>query len=1722
MNGYNQEYSFILPASLENRDTVYLRWVYWMVFIGDGGAREKLGLSNIQIAETPAAFAPGYPNASSTTADGATLNFKTDLPSKIFYVVSTSATAPDAATLLADATLDSAAVGSTESSKAITGKSASTQYYVHYLLKMGGLTSAVSTISFTTEAPLPAGFEFIAGFPALSDTSYSSINLNVKVSEAGQLYYVLSATQQSFADLAALKLAAGVVDSTLAASTEKLIALNNLSANTAYYLYCAAENSGATEATAVVELPFTTHRNLVSFASGYPKTAGVVYNGFKLLSKVDKNADLYYVVSTTTQSYANAAALIAATGAVGPKAITANREDTISVESLAASTAYHIYAVAKNADNEETVVADLQVNTPSNAPSFTTSTAGNITNSTFDYTVTANKNATLYYLLKRDQAQNPIYTAAELVAAPGVQTQSLTANTEWTHTFTNTPRERRYYVYSVLFDGTDYSAVKRTVKNGDFFGIEGELAPGTDRATTPRTVEVITPQHLDISSIPNSKIISNLNDSVIWKTPLGNDFSATVTRTVRDTAKKTDGNTYAITVKNLLPADNLPLNLTFHATNNPSSNWSRTTKGWATAGADLTGYPSVIRMGTNNVSFVVSISDIPGSITYELNTVGSDFINKNPNPEYLVEASANGVNWITLEYFTKDRMVPQTATAYTNQLGDSIRFIRYYYKVYGANLNVNKVNITQRTGYPYFTASYPQLNSISSQGVDLGLKLDATGTAYYKYSTTPLTLTAAQLEAQGTPVAMAAATEELVQIRGLSENTPYYLYVVAKNADGKYSAVKEYNFRTLSNFPSFVAGYPQLGLVGKDSMLVNVKVQKDSKVHYLITTTKKAAGYTNANLMAEAHDSISVSANVQKAIAFKNLTWETRYYLYFTTRDEQGNMATLAALDTVTQSPDRNANIITFSVAGQTAPAAIDATLGLVTVQVPSDMPLTAIKPTFTLHSPQAVLKTTGNVVITSGVTELDFTDTLRCIATSEDPAVSKPWRIKVNATGGVLAPKFTNNAIVNITDNSFDYTVTSDKDATLYYVVQSQAQDPIYTAQQLHDLAGVQTQSLTANTAWTTTMNNKPRSFRYYVYSVLFDSHNNASEVKSTVKGGDLFTIAGALAPASNRATSPRRTIEVVVPQSIDISNIPSSMIISSLPDSSVWTEPLPNDYSEPVLRSVKDTAKNTTTDYTIIVKNLLPADNLPLNLTFHATNNPSSGWNRSTRGWATAGADLLGYPGVIRLGTNGVSLVVGISDIAKSISYELNTVGADFTSKNANPEFLVEASADGNSWITLEHFTKDRKIPQTATAYTDNLGDSIRYVRFYYKTYGANVNVNKINVLRSDGHPYFANGYPLLDNISTSSADLQLKLDQTARVSYRLYTLPQTLTPQQLSADVSALHENIAVGATFQTTLSPLIINTSYYLYVVAKNDDGKFSAIKEYNFRTLGNFPNFMQGYPKISKVDKKQLDVKLNVEKACFVYYVVSTEAKSAAYNKDSIMATASRKALKMEAANLEQTLSIKFLNPSTHYYLYFTTRDEEYQMADMVKLEAATLPADRNADIITFSIYGELQPAVIDTGKALIVATIPAYLDLTDIIPTFTLKTTNGVLQTENGEVIISNSSHVDFTDTLRCIVLAEDVAVSKSWRIKVNQDNSTAVAKNELQFTFYPNPFTSELYFSSPDEVALVQIINMQGVVVHTQAGASAVQTAHLPKGMYVLKLQSKSGKTGAKLVVKQ
>lgn len=233
-------------------------------------------------------------------------------------------------------------------------------------LKIGG---TVTDIGGGTDLTPPVN---ASTYPKVSNITSTSIDLLSNINEAGTTYYVLipvagtapSTTAQIKAGLDGNGTAAFKSGSFLnTANSDAVFTLNGLSPATGYKIFVVSADAAATPN---LQTSFATI-NTTTIAAGdltppvnaatYPKVNGITSGSVNLLSNINEAGTTYYVLipatgtapSTTAQVKAGLDGNGAAAFKAGSLINAANTEASVSINGLAASTAYNIYVVAADA-----------------------------------------------------------------------------------------------------------------------------------------------------------------------------------------------------------------------------------------------------------------------------------------------------------------------------------------------------------------------------------------------------------------------------------------------------------------------------------------------------------------------------------------------------------------------------------------------------------------------------------------------------------------------------------------------------------------------------------------------------------------------------------------------------------------------------------------------------------------------------------------------------------------------------------------------------------------------------------------------------------------------------------------------------------------------------------------------------------------------------------------------------------------------------------------------------------------------------------------------------------------------------------------------------------------------------------------------------------------------------------------------------------------------------
>jgi len=212
----------------------------------------------------------------------------------------------------------------------------------------------------------------------------------------------------------------------------------------------------------------------------------------------------------------------------------------------------------------------------------------------------------------------------------------------------------------------------------------------------------------------------------------------------------------------------------------------------------------------------------------------------------------------------------------------------------------------------------------------------------------------------------------------------------------------------------------------------------------------------------------------------------------------------------------------------------------------------------------------------------------------------------------------------------------------------------------------------------------------------------------------------------------------------------------------------------------------------------------------------------------------------------------------------------------------------------------------------------------------------------------PQFVDGYPVGIDTTHATYEFAVSLNETGHLAY--VVVPDNATaPTTEQVLEGADYENVEVVASntmivdaanqeFTETISDLMLNTSYDLYMVARDDamePNVQSDVTMLEVTTLADqtAPDFSSGYPEISQVDKTTATLMVQLNEKGVAYFMVvpdnateptSSEVKQGAdYGSVSVMTSGN---MEIAEANTEFTGDISGLEAGTDYDVYVVAQD----------------------------------------------------------------------------------------------------------------------------------------------------------------------------------------------------
>ncbi|WP_084555880.1 M1 family aminopeptidase [Alkaliflexus imshenetskii] len=165
----------------------------------------------------------------------------------------------------------------------------------------------------------------------------------------------------------------------------------------------------------------------------------------------------------------------------------------------------------------------------------------------------------------------------------------------------------------------------------------------------------------------------------------------------------------------------------------------------------------------------------------------------------------------------------------------------------------------------------------------------------------------------------------------------------------------------------------------------------------------------------------------------------------------------------------------------------------------------------------------------------------------------------------------------------------------------------------------------------------------------------------------------------------------------------------------------------------------------------------------------------------------------------------------------------------------------------------------------------------------------------------------------------------------------------------------------------------------------------------------------------------------------------------------------------------------------------------------------TVPNNDNR-IVSFSISGETQPAVINVEEKTVVAIVPVGMSLEAIIP--------DIVISENAEISPDPSVPIDYSNDVQFTITSES-GIAAEWVVRVLYEVSSGTG-GELNLSnplFYPNPTRDKLFWLVNPDYITVDVISVDGRVVRSAAGANGyLSMSGLHTGMYVIRIETARG----------
>lgn len=232
-------------------------------------------------------------------------------------------------------------------------------------------------------------------------------------------------------------------------------------------------------------------------------------------------------------------------------------------------------------------------------------------------------------------------------------------------------------------------------------------------------------------------------------------------------------------------------------------------------------------------------------------------------------------------------------------------------------------------------------------------------------------------------------------------------------------------------------------------------------------------------------------------------------------------------------------------------------------------------------------------------------------------------------------------------------------------------------------------------------------------------------------------------------------------------------------------------------------------------------------------------------------------------------------------------------------------------------------------------------------------------------DSDPAFLSGYPKVIESGDTYADIAVIPKKDCKLYWAVFPkgsvapTERELIKDRLSGEIeSGSEKNCDKNEITEFKVTGMKEATEYDFYVVA-SDGTNYSKVTSLKIKTKDKTPpKFLDGYPVADKNTDKSVDVKVNVDEDCTIYYVVckrgevfpkpvppATEAPALNSEEAKKAVITANNAIKSGKASAklgnESKISMSGLEAETAYDVYMLAQDADGNSSDVVKLYIKT-------------------------------------------------------------------------------------------------------------------------------------------------------------------------------------